>query len=239
MSRLLSLCSQRCSCGKLTRCVECVGMEYNDCGAEGMMEVRVVLLISRAASISCSFCDPLDSLTRLTECDEQDGCDENVKKMKARALGYASCLIRWGKHMSHPDLLKLLETQANTHDPQCSAIEQRLGSTPTQTIELLKQAADLGDSFALESLGACSFHGHVLPQNKENSVRLFQQASDLGNTDAMVNLGGWYDIGRCVSQDKTKAFQLYQQAADLGNSDAMLNLGVCYEKGYGLSLIHI
>ena len=134
-------------------------MKCDDCGAEGMMEVRLALLISHAASFSCSR-DPLDSLSSLAsliDCDEQGGDDGNVKTMKARALALTSCLIRWGKHLPYPDLLNTLKTQANTHDPNCSALEQRLGITPTQTIGLLKQASDRGDSFALTILAACFF----------------------------------------------------------------------------------
>ena len=124
MSRLLSLCSQRRSCGRLTRCVECIDKECDDCGTEGMMEVRLALDISHAASFSSSR-DSLDSLSQLnkfTKCDEEGGYDGDVKKMKSRALALTSCLIRWGMDLFHSDLLQLLNNQSNIRYTQCSAV---------------------------------------------------------------------------------------------------------------------
>ena len=157
MSRFLSLSSQRSSCGALTRCVSCLDSLCADDGADGMNEVGLALSISRAFSIGCSSVDPLDSLASLLgliKLCEQCGGDENANKVKARALGIASCLIRWGKHLPPVEIRSAHTNQTRTHVIECSPIEQSLGITPTQSIEQLVEASDLGDSFALGILSA-------------------------------------------------------------------------------------
>ena len=231
MSRFLSLSSQRSSCGALTRCVSCLESLCADDGASGMNEVGLALSISRACSIGCSSVDPLDSITslrRMSECDERNWGDKSTVMVKGRALGIASCLIRWGKHLSTNVLFK----QTWSTSTECSQIEQFLGLTPGQTIELLKQAADLGDSFAVFILGMCSWYGHVVPQNKEDSVKLYQQASDLGDSDAMFSLAICYWKGDGVSHDQAKAVHFFQQAAGLNHAHAMVYLGYCFKKGF-------
>ena len=234
MSRFLSLSSQRSPCGALTRCVSCLESLYADDGTSGMNEVGLALSISRAFSIGCSSVDPLDSLTSLwtwSRRDEQEEHGQDARMLKARALGTVSCLIRWGKHLSQRNLFEVIKRQANIHDTKCSLAEQSLGLTPSQTIELLRTASDLGDSFAMGVLSACFLCGYLLPQDIKNGAKLLQQATDLGNTGEMFILTLCYEKG----DDKSKAIQCYQQASDLGNTDAMFNLATCYEKGDHIS----
>ena len=157
MSRFLSLSSQRSSCGALTRCVSCLDSLCFDDGVDGMNEVGLALSILRAFSVGCSSVDPLDSLASLfswSECDEQDKHVEEDETIRARSLGIASCLIRWGKHLPPVEIRSAHTNQTRTHVIECSPIEQSLGITPTQSIEQLVEASDLGDSFALGILSA-------------------------------------------------------------------------------------
>ena len=236
MSRFLSLSSQRSSCGRLTRCVSCLeSLCAGDGEVVGMNEVGLALSILRAFSIGCSSVEPLDSLAEIfsfNECDERDG---NVKMVKGRALGIASCLIRWEKHLSANDLWNAMNKQANPRYTELSPIEKTVSLTVAQTMKLLIQASDLGDSFTVFILGMCSWFGHAVPQNKEESVKMYQQAANLSNSQAMFNLAVCYDKGDGVAQDKSKAIHLYQKASDLGNTNAMVNLGICYEKGDGVA----
>ena len=157
MSRFLSLSSQRSSCGRLTRCVYSLESLCVDGGFDGMKEVGLALSISRAFSIGCSSVDPLDSLAAVfsfTEPDKQDEDEVNAVTIQGRALGIASCLIRWGKHLPPVEIRSAHTNQTRTHVIECSPIEQSLGITPTQSIEQLVEASDLGDSFALGILSA-------------------------------------------------------------------------------------
>ena len=212
-------------------CVEWLGSECNDCDAEGMMEVQLALGIA----CSCPSLDSLASLASLSECNRQDEYDKVANKMKGRALALTSCFIRWGKYITFPDLFNMLKNQGNTSNSQCSEIEQRLGFTPAQTIRLLKQASDLGDSFAVAISSVCSFYGHFVPQSIEDHKRLLQTAANMGNSDAIVFLAFCYDVGDGFAQDKSKAIQLYRQATHLGNTGAMVNLAICYENGDGIA----
>ena len=187
----MSLCSQRCTCGRLTRSLHWLEKECEDGIVCGVKEVRLALGISWVGCIGCGCGDDLDALTALSslcECDDKGNDKEKSDKIKGRALACTACCLRWGKEMTPFDSLLNSQDETLTVNTRLFPIDCLLGFTVAQSMKLLTQAVEIGDSFALERVNSCCFAGHVLPRNEEISVKLYQKAAEMGNTNAMVNL---------------------------------------------------
>jgi serine/threonine protein kinase len=101
--------------------------------------------------------------------------------------------------------------------------------------DLLGQAADLGESRAMQDLGEMYLEGTVVDKNEKEAEKWFRKAAANGNTSAMLSLGGMYELGsNGVAQSDTDAADWYRKAADAGNPAAMFNLGRFYEEGIGV-----
>ena len=106
------------------------------------------------------------------------------------------------------------------------------GETPTEeTIKMLQDCCDKGDSFAIYNLALYYAKGEGVPQNYEKAIELLERASSMGNATAMNNLAYCYENGKGVPQTIEKAIELYEHASSLGNADAMNNLAKCYKNG--------
>lgn len=55
-------------------------------------------------------------------------------------------------------------------------------------LRLYRQAAEMGDSYALNRLGEIYRNGRIVPQDFREAARFFRRAADLGNASAMNNL---------------------------------------------------
>ena len=102
MSRFVSLCSQRCTSGKIIRTLRWLEKECENRGACGVMETRLALDIARAGCIGCGRGDEIDALAVLShwsERDDKSGDQGKNEKMKGRALACTAFLLRWGKTM--------------------------------------------------------------------------------------------------------------------------------------------
>jgi serine/threonine protein kinase len=100
--------------------------------------------------------------------------------------------------------------------------------------DLLGQAADLGESRAMQDLGEMYMEGTVVDKNEKEAEKWFRKAAANGNTSAMLSLGGMYELGNGVEPSETDAADWYRKAADAGNPAAMFNLGRFYEEGKGV-----
>jgi len=103
-----------------------------------------------------------------------------------------------------------------------------------EAVKLFQQAADLGESRAMQELGEMLMEGSVVDKNDEEAARWFRKAADKGNTSAMLFLGGMYRLGNGVEQSDQDAAAWFRKAADTGNPAAMYNLGTLYEEGSGV-----
>ena len=115
-----------------------------------------------------------------------------------------------------------------------AAVDQRNAGRSTEAMALLRKAADLGDSRAMQELGEMYMEGSVVDKNDEEAAKWFRKGADKGNTAAMLFLGGMYQLGNGVEQSDADAANWFRKAADAGNSAAMYNLGVLYEEGTGV-----
>jgi serine/threonine protein kinase len=115
-----------------------------------------------------------------------------------------------------------------------AAVDQRNAGRSAEAMALLRKAADLGDSRAMQELGEMYMEGSVVDKNDEEAAKWFRKGADKGNTAAMLYLGGMYRLGNGVEQSDTDAANWFRKAADAGNSAAMYNLGTLYEDGTGV-----
>ena len=74
-----------------------------------------------------------------------------------------------------------------------------------QAVYWYRQAADLGDAYAMAKLGWMYRNGRGVEQSDEEAVRWYRPAAELGNADAMTNLGWMYRNGRGVEQSDEEA----------------------------------
>lgn len=103
-----------------------------------------------------------------------------------------------------------------------------------QAVTFLKQAADAGDSVAMNCLGFLAGEGG----DQQEELRWFQRAVEAGNVRAMTNLAESYRYGRSVEKDEKRALELYQRAAEHGYPLAMNILGTLYENGRATAQDH-
>jgi serine/threonine protein kinase len=109
----------------------------------------------------------------------------------------------------------------------------RTGQTQA-ALALFRQAADLGDSRAMQDLGEIYMEGSVVPKDDQEAAKWFRKGADKGNTSAMLFLGGMYRLGNGVEQSDKDAADWFRKAADAGNPAAMYDLAILYEDGRGV-----
>ncbi|MEM7778727.1 MAG: caspase family protein, partial [Pseudomonadota bacterium] len=88
--------------------------------------------------------------------------------------------------------------------------------SPEQTVDLILNAAALGDSHALTATGIMLTSGYGLRQNEAMAREWLDRAADRGNGLAMANLGILYRDGRGGDRDLAKARSLLTVAVTLG-----------------------
>ena len=92
MSRLVSLCSQKCASGRTTRVVEWLSYDNDECQSQKdnwMSEVRFARTLSHRG-IGCATKgkqDTLKEMLDIIESNKQDCRNETVDKIAVRALG--------------------------------------------------------------------------------------------------------------------------------------------------------
>jgi hypothetical protein len=127
-----------------------------------------------------------------------------------------------------------VDKQALARQFYSAAGEKLRGGKPKEAVKLFQQAADLGESRAMQDLGEMLMEGTVVDKNDEEAARWFRKAAEKGNTSAMLFLGGMYRLGNGVEQSDQDAAAWFRKAADAGNPAAMYNLGTLYEEGRGV-----
>ena len=105
---------------------------------------------------------------------------------------------------------------------------------PRATADLLRMAANVGDSISMIELGDIYSVGVIVDRNDAEAARWYQKAADSGNPEGMVDIGGMYSLGTGVAQDYKTAARWFQTAVDAGNPSAMFDLAWLYEKGQGV-----
>jgi serine/threonine protein kinase len=126
------------------------------------------------------------------------------------------------------------DKQAQGRQLYSEATEKLRAGRAKEAIDLFRQAADLGESHAMQDLGEIFVEGTVVAKNDEEALKWFRRGADKGNTSAMLSLGGMYELGEGVEQSDKAAADWFRKAVELGNPAAMFNLGRFYEEGTGV-----
>src|SRR5205823_5765663 len=102
-------------------------------------------------------------------------------------------------------------------------------------VDLVREAADAGDTRAIDLLGDCYTHGTGVKTDYAEALRLFSRAAEKGNLRALGNLGVLYMTGRgLASPNPKKAADLFEKGARAGESSCMFNFAQCLEEGIGV-----
>jgi len=105
---------------------------------------------------------------------------------------------------------------------------------PIERSRLCQKGADLGNSYAQNSLGYRYRRGDGLIQDYKKAVHYYTLASKQGNPIAQYNLANCYRDGVGVKKNLKETVRLYHLAAAQGEVGAQNGLGYCYEHGYGV-----
>lgn len=101
-----------------------------------------------------------------------------------------------------------------------------------QGINLLKQAAALGNINALHNLAYCYL---TMLKDSTTAITLYEQAANKGFAKSQFNLGTLYFDGEYgVTQDFAKSLHFYTQAHKNNHPIAAYQIGWMYECGYGV-----
>lgn len=98
---------------------------------------------------------------------------------------------------------------------------------------LYRQAAELGSSEGMNTVGFMYQNGRGVAQDYAEAVNWYKKAIDSGNGHAMNQLGWLYQNGFGVTQDYAEAMAWFRRSVDTGNATAMYNVGWLYQNGRG------
>ena len=104
-----------------------------------------------------------------------------------------------------------------------------------KAVELLTQATEANDTYALVSLGDIYAEGEEpIAQDLVKAFNLYEKAAKLGSMDGQYSLAYHYYRGKGVEQNLKTAFEWYQKAAEQGSSGAQVQVGYMYDMGEGV-----
>ena len=109
------------------------------------------------------------------------------------------------------------------------------GEYDDEMIPVYREAADLGNPCAVDSLGNRYYYGNGVVQDYKKAFEWYQKAAEQGHVAAQCNIGICYYFGQGVVQDYTKAAEWFQKAAEQGNALAQHNIGSLYKNGQGVT----
>lgn len=103
---------------------------------------------------------------------------------------------------------------------------------PTEAVNLLTKASDLGEPEAKFELGGLYEQGIGVDQDVEQAIVLYEAAAKLDFADAINDLGFLnFQGGLNIPRNQEKALGLFQRAADLGHPEAMFNFAALIDDG--------
>jgi hypothetical protein len=109
--------------------------------------------------------------------------------------------------------------------------EKELPKDDNAALELLRQAAEKGDSWAEFSLGNMYRDGTGVPQNYEEALVWYGKASQRGNPAGDTEIAWMILRGQGVPQDTADALIRFQKLAQLHYEWAQFALGTIYRDG--------
>ncbi|KAH3761046.1 sel1 repeat family protein [Pelomyxa schiedti] len=176
------------------------------------------------------------SVSIIGQGQKQGVCEYFVALWTACCLEKPSCgLLQMVGCMAHKEPTTLWHSPMMSLIGACILGGDGVDRDPSKAVSLLQQAADAGNTSAMNGLGFCYSNGNGVNKDMNQAVSLYRRASDAGNVTAMSNLGVCYQNGNGVDKDMNQAVSLYRRASEAGNAKAMYNLGLCYQDGNGVN----
>jgi len=102
-------------------------------------------------------------------------------------------------------------------------------------IENMSKAAELGNGYAIYTIGTWYFHGtNGFKQNRKKGIEHWKSAALQNIHEAFFDLGVSHEMGLGVPKNEAKAFNYYLQAAICGDAQAHQEVGRLYYYGIGI-----
>jgi TPR repeat protein len=122
--------------------------------------------------------------------------------------------------------------------PASAAVAQARNSIGNErgqeAVDLLKPAADEGDTEAAMFLGTVYLYGTGIAPDYESARKYLEMAARDGRRDALYNLGTIYDKAIGVARDTREAIKWFGLAADQRDPQAQLNIALLHLHGDGV-----
>jgi len=142
---------------------------------------------------------------------------------------------------AQPDLTEVAEAFLGSLrfvPPPSAAVAQARNSIGNErgqeAVDLLKPAADEGDTEAAMFLGTVYLYGTGIERDYEAARRYLEMAAGDGRRDALYNLGSIYDKAIGVARDTREAIKWFGLAADQRDAQAQLNIALLHLHGDGV-----
>ena len=237
-SRFVSLCAQRCSCGRLMRCLRALEDTEDD-------KYGKVWLAKNAGwleGVGCGFGGD-DALAVLIEPDtyDIDETDAEHKALRVRAKACIGFQLDTGEdEYRDNEGLAILHQCADADDwfAALSLGTEFLFETDdphkhSEGMKLLEKAVQLGSGYAMFNIGTVFGRGISTEIDQNLAQYWWQRAAEYGVYNAYASLGQLYCYPG-IDADKSQGFLFCAVAADAGIPLALRNVGICYEKGIGV-----
>ncbi|HEY1039956.1 MAG TPA: tetratricopeptide repeat protein [Bacteroidia bacterium] len=105
----------------------------------------------------------------------------------------------------------------------------------TLAMEDMGKAAELGNGYAIYTIGTWYFHGNNgIKQNRKKGIEYWKTAALQNVHEAFFDLGVSHEMGLGVTKNESKAFNYYLQAAICGDAQAHQEVGRLYYYGIGV-----
>ncbi len=101
-------------------------------------------------------------------------------------------------------------------------------------VELIRRAAETGETRAYCDFGLCHYKGIGTKQDFAQAIVWFQKALDSGDLRGAYWLGECTASGAGVDLDDARAVEFYRQAAEAGYAEAQLKMYFHYSEGLGV-----
>jgi TPR repeat protein len=117
---------------------------------------------------------------------------------------------------------------------QALALRAQGHALEPQTIKLLQDAANLGQTEAQDIIGQLYLNGAGLPRDSAKAFNWFKRAAEGGLAMGQDHLANLYENGVSTTTNLVLAFVLFQKAAEQGLADAEFDLAQVYREGRGV-----
>lgn len=195
-----------------------------------------------------------EALALLGRCAEEglgeprDDVDAIASYVRATRMGSPRAGELLQALVTKPGILQTLKNRARRDDPEAMCAWSALHAlgfegallqaqallTPTQTVQLLKKAADQAYVPALIELGLWHFAGRWVVTDVPRAVQLWERAASLGSREAELRLAALRLREESDSVAVARNLAVVRRGVEDGSVLGEVTLGYCYESGRGV-----